>query len=390
MDVKQTLIDAQAAVIGSVLISPEIVGDVMLRVSADDFLTPQYRHVFDAVHEQWAACQAVDVVTVLHRLGDAYRPLLVQIMADTPTAANWEAYADVMREQARLARIKDAAAKMLDAATLDEARAAVETASECLCDSKTLRVVSWYQGLCEFYQRHADGHQPDYLRWGIRQLDARLYAERGDLIILGGLPSSVKTLLATQFAMHMARSGLRIGVFSLETSDAKLYDRMVAQTEGINFGRIKRNQMVADDYKTASTALQTAQRINLDVIRASGFSVTDVQAVAMARRYDCHRLRAAAAGQGQHPRRAGDQHLARAAHDGAARRHRRHRAIAAIAPGKGAAAQPYTVHVRSARVRPAGAGRGRHHDPRGAARRQPGTVDRQKQGGRARGNRAGV
>ena len=126
MDVKQTLIDAQAAVIGSVLISPEIVGDVMLRVSADDFLTPQYRHVFDAVHEQWAACQAVDVVTVLHRLGDAYRPLLVQIMADTPTAANWEAYADVMREQARLARIKDAAAKMLDAATLDEACAAVE------------------------------------------------------------------------------------------------------------------------------------------------------------------------------------------------------------------------------------------------------------------------
>lgn len=164
--------------------------------------------------------------------------------------------------------------------------AAVETASECLCDSKTLRVVSWHQGLCEFYQRHADGHQPDYLRWGIRQLDERLYAERGDLIILGGLPSSGKTLLATQFAMHMARSGLRIGVFSLETSDAKLYDRMVAQTEGINFGRIKRNQMIADDYKTASTAIQTAQRITLDVIRASGFSVADVQAVAMARRYD--------------------------------------------------------------------------------------------------------
>ena len=286
MDVKQTLIDAQAAVIGSVLISPEIVGDVMLRVSADDFLTPQYRHVFDAVHEQWAACQAVDVVTVLHRLGDAYRPLLVQIMADTPTAANWEAYADVMREQARLARIKDAAAKMLDAATLDEARAAVETASECLCDSKTLRVVSWYQGLCEFYQRHADGRQPDYLRWGIRQLDERLYTERGDLIIIGGLPSSGKTLLATQFAMHMARSGLRVGVFSLETSDAKLYDRMVAQVQGINFGRIKRNQMVAEDYASATTAIRTAEHIHLDVIRAGGFGVADVQAVAMARRYD--------------------------------------------------------------------------------------------------------
>ena len=129
MDVKQTLIDAQAAVIGSVLISPEIVGDVMLRVSAEDFITPQYRHVYDAIRAQWSACQTVDVVTVLHRLGDAYRQMLVQIMADTPTAAHWEAYADVMREQARLARIKDAAAKMLDAATLEEARAAVEAAS---------------------------------------------------------------------------------------------------------------------------------------------------------------------------------------------------------------------------------------------------------------------
>ena len=114
MDVKQTLIDAQAAVIGSVLISPEIVGDVMLRVSADDFLTPEYRHVYDAIRAQWSACQTVDVVTVLHRLGDAYRQMLVQIMADTPTAAHWEAYADVMREQARLARIKDAAAMFTD------------------------------------------------------------------------------------------------------------------------------------------------------------------------------------------------------------------------------------------------------------------------------------
>ena len=142
MDVKQTLIDAQAAVIGSVLLSPEIVGDVMLRVSAEDFLTPEYRHVYDAIHAQWSACQTVDVGTVLHRLGDAYRQMLVQIMADTPTAAHWEAYADVMREQARLTRIKDAAAKMLDAATLDEARAAVEAESECLADSTTLRVVS--------------------------------------------------------------------------------------------------------------------------------------------------------------------------------------------------------------------------------------------------------
>ncbi|MFR6334606.1 MAG: DnaB-like helicase N-terminal domain-containing protein [Oscillospiraceae bacterium] len=57
MDVKQTLIDAQAAVIGSVLISPEIVGDVMLRVSAEDFITPEYRHVYDAIRAQWSACR---------------------------------------------------------------------------------------------------------------------------------------------------------------------------------------------------------------------------------------------------------------------------------------------------------------------------------------------
>ena len=57
----------------------DFVGDVMLRVSAEDFLTPEYRHVYDAIRAQWSACQTVDVVTVLHRLGDAYRQMLVQI-----------------------------------------------------------------------------------------------------------------------------------------------------------------------------------------------------------------------------------------------------------------------------------------------------------------------
>lgn len=279
------VLDAEVAVLGSILISPEITGEIMLRLRAEDFLDAEHRHVFEAVRSLWQQCTPVDAVTVLHQLGDAYEPFLRQIMEVTPTAANWEAYAAILAEQARLARLKEAAAQIINAASLEAARTALDAANRNLCSAGNARIVSFAQGVREFYERQAVGKAPDYIPWGIRQLDEHLYAEPGDFIIIGGYPSAGKTILATQFAKHMATTR-RVGVFSLETKDSKIYDRLIAQTAGVNFIRIKRHTMQQDDYAAVSRLSMHAEYVQLDVINASGFDVSDVQAIALAKRYD--------------------------------------------------------------------------------------------------------
>lgn len=279
------ILDAETAVLGSMLIAPEITGEVMLRLHAEDFLDQEYKHVFAAIRGLWQKNSPVDAVTVLHQLGDAYEPFLRQIMEVTPTAVNWEAYAGILAEQARLARLKEAAAQIINAASLEDARTAVESANAQMCVSRYARAVSFSDGLMDFYTRQAVGKAPNYIPWGIRQLDEQLYAEPGDFIILGGYPSAGKTLLATQFAWHMAATR-RVGFFSLETSPAKIYDRLIAQTACITFTRIKRHTMQQEDYTAAGKLAYHPDAVHLDVINASGFDVSDVQAIALAKHYD--------------------------------------------------------------------------------------------------------
>ncbi len=81
-------------------------------------------------------------------------------------------------------------------------------------------------------------------------LDDNLFAEPGDLIILGGYPSAGKTMLAAQFAYEMAQTQRkRVGIFSLETSDKKLYDRMIAYAAEVDFGSIKSGRLATASSK---------------------------------------------------------------------------------------------------------------------------------------------
>lgn len=112
-----------------------------------------------------------------------------------------------------------------------------------------------------------------------------MYTEPGDFVILGGYPSAGKTMLATQFAVSMA-STRRVGIFSLETRDRKLYDRIISQAAKIPFDRIKRHDLRSEDFTAAANFGNEAERLQLDIIDAAGMSVADIQAISLVRHYN--------------------------------------------------------------------------------------------------------
>jgi replicative DNA helicase len=209
----------------------------------------------------------------------------MEIMTVTPTAANWEAYAEILHDEAMLKRLQEAAGKILCAADLDTAREATQQAVSMLADKPGLRCISFSQGLLEFIERQQANKKPNYIKWGINFLDDVLYAEPGDFVIIGGRPSSGKTVLAAQFAFHMAAS-MRVGIFSLETRDRKIYDRLISYVARVPFEKVKRHTMESEDFKKAVELGRIADKINLDVIDAAGMSVDDIQAISLSRHYD--------------------------------------------------------------------------------------------------------
>ena len=276
-----TWLDAQYSVLGSALISPEVVPKVVSETSDRDY-TGACLTVYRVIRKLFLAGTAVDPVSVAGVLGQNYRNFLVQIMEITPTAANIDHYIALCREQARVITVRDLARKMTEADTSDKMRKLLEEATGLMVDRPALKIATMSDSLRSFMDRHVK--PANYLTWPVRELDDRIYAELGDLIIFGGYPSTGKSAWALQCAWHWAKD-YKVGFFSLETSSEKLFDRQMASVVQLSMDEIKRNDIKPDGWdKVAAMTTDIISR-NLELVPAAGMTPADVRAVTMMRGY---------------------------------------------------------------------------------------------------------
>ena len=255
---------AEAAVIGSLLIDPDrVAGLVFSQARAEHFSDAALRHVFEAARGLWSARKALDPVTILAAAGGDYEKLLAECMQVTPTAANVELYAGLIRDAAKLSAIQAAALAITTSEDLSAAAAAYEELGSRLRDLEEYEDLALDELIGRYCDRMQDKTPPDYLRFGIRQLDDLLNVGRGKFVILAADSSVGKTALALQFAYHLAETGKKVGFFSLETDADTLTDRLLAedQTAGVNLPRSKHKALSDHDWKqVANTAMRGAAR----------------------------------------------------------------------------------------------------------------------------------
>ena len=270
-------LDAERAVLGSVLIDEGVVKDVVAQVDAKDFLDATNRMIFQAVRAQFRSGEPVDAITVRSRIGEQYSEYLLQLMEITPTSANWPVYARLMHEQATLGRIRDLADKLLTAATLD--------LGQLLAEGRQLSTWTAKEMLEDFFAAQEDQGGVEYIDTGIREVDEGSYIERGDVIVIGGLPSSGKTALALMMAHRMARK-YKVGFFSLETDKRKIRDRALAHVMQIDFAAIKQRALDESDWEAVAAKGADFSGRNLTVLEASGLTATEIQAITQAYGFD--------------------------------------------------------------------------------------------------------
>ena len=278
----------QVAVLGSLLIDPSLVGQALERVRHDDFLTPKCRMVFQAIRSLYTEGKPTDPVTILGKLGgkdgDNWAEYLMECMDLTPTAANvWE-YAALMREQARLARVAQLGGLLQVAQDMDKARGYIAQLNELLVERRGVRRMDMTQMLLAFTERHS-GEPVEYMTWGLPKIATGTYAEMGDMVVLGGYPSAGKTALAVSMAYHQAKDR-RVGFYSLETNQYKLADRLMANLAGIEMPAIKRNEITGEEWQRVADQSDRIRARKLELIEASGMSAQDIQADALAHRYE--------------------------------------------------------------------------------------------------------
>lgn len=273
---------AEQAVLGALLIDPEIVPGLLAAVAAEDFQLPSDRQIFDTVRELYRTGAPVDPVSIRDRIGPSVSEYMAQLMEITPTATNWREYAQMAHGQAQMARAKALSEQITAAGTLEECRPLCAALGQLLSDGRRLSawtVPEMLQSFCE----SQDPERPaaEYISSGLSTLDEGIFVERGDVVILGGYPSDGKTALALQMAWHMA-GRYRVGFFSLETARRKLRDRLISHAMGFPFSDIKRRSLSEEAWNRLAREGDELGRRDLTVVEATGMTAADIEAASRA------------------------------------------------------------------------------------------------------------
>lgn len=285
----QRLLDAQVGVLGSMLIDPDTVPEVLSRVRGEDFAEKKYRLIFQAIQARFRAGQAIDPILVRETLGGGvdspWTSILQGLMDVTTTAAHVDDYVDALRASVTLSNLRTLGTQLAEADRLEDAQTLLDQMRAQQVNRPNVQAMDMAEGLERFLDRHNGEDKPKYLSWGVPVLDERIFAEPGDMVVLGGYPSDGKTALALQFAFGIGRNH-RVGFFSYESTRDKLFDRTVSRAAMLSYTKIKRNQLTEEDYRDLLELRPQLTEPKLTLIDAAGMTVMDIQAYSQAHRYD--------------------------------------------------------------------------------------------------------
>ncbi len=258
-------LDAEAAVIGSILIDQNAIYRVADLLTPPDFYSPANETIYGAILALNERRQPIDILSVTNFLkeqdlltrvgGSSY---LAELTNQVTTASHVTHYAEIVRKHKILRDLIRASGEITEAAfdatrELDDMMELVEKKIFDISQKSTPQnLLPLKEELGHAYERMsklADGG--DKLRGvptGFAALDNKLSGlQRSDLIILGARPSSGKTSLALDIARNAAHAGFTIGVFSLEMSREQVIDRIISAESGVPLWNILTGRIKSDD-----------------------------------------------------------------------------------------------------------------------------------------------
>ncbi len=263
-------VEAEEAVLGSVLIDPEAILRVLPFLHVEDFYIVKNGWVWDALIALHERREPIDFVTVCNELeargqltevgGPAYISHLINVV---PTAIHAEGYGCIV-ERASMRRKLLGAASDIAQFAYDEANAAhdpddmVAQAEQIIFKTRNgasrqnilplkSTVSAYYDRLCYLHE-HAG--EPLGIPTGFTDVDQLLGGlQRGDLVVVAARPGMGKTSLLTSIALNtVKRYHQRVAVFSLEMSQEQLTQRLISQETGIDSQRLRLGQLQDDEW----------------------------------------------------------------------------------------------------------------------------------------------
>ncbi len=289
-------LDAEQAVLGSLLLDRDVIAQVLEILSPVDFYREPHATIFSAIADLLERGEPVDIVTVVDSLrnqgkletvgGSSYIASLASVV---PTASNALYYSRIVEQKSVLRRLIEAGTRIAslgyDTDTpleelIDQSEKLVFTIAQRRLSTDFVEI----KGLVtEVYARIDNLFHNKRLTTGVRTgfeaLD-RMTAgfQSSDMVIVAARPSVGKTSFCLNMAEHVAlREKLPVAIFSLEMSKEQLVQRMICSQARVDAQKVRTGFLSNEDMERLSNSVPELYRAPIYIDDTPGITLMEIR-----------------------------------------------------------------------------------------------------------------
>lgn len=294
--------DAERAVLGSMLLNPDMVGtaiEILRGQPSEIFYFPAHQYIYEAVLSLYRKAKPIDAMLLKEQLladghlddigGIAY---VADLSSVVPTSANMEHYAQIVSEKSILRRLITSCTHIVGEAydSHDNVQGLLDRAEGDLFRIADQRQVNPIvpisemldESVARFEKEIFSGTPITGLATGFDDLDKMTHGfQPSDMIVLAARPSVGKTALALNISLNAAVDhGKKVVIFSLEMSKAQLMHRLICAQGKINLQRLQQGYLAKDEFPKVQKAADALLGMPIFIDDSPNISIIDLRAKA--------------------------------------------------------------------------------------------------------------
>lgn len=284
-------IEAEEAVLGSILINADSLLDVASFLGANDFFVARHMWIWEAIIALMDRRDAIDNLTLIQELrnrgqlddigGPAYVTYLIN---NTPTHIHAVTYGHIVKRAAVRRRLLNAAGDVAqialeESAEIDEicnrAESIIMEATETKDGSS---LVSVRQAAMDYYSKveYLAAHKNELpgVPSGFYDLDAITHGwQKSNLILVAGRPGMGKSAFLKSAVVNAARLGKRIAIFSMEMTVDEIMERIYSEDTGIESEKLRVGNLTESEWQRFTESMARLSKLNIWIYDAANLTV---------------------------------------------------------------------------------------------------------------------
>jgi replicative DNA helicase len=294
-------LDAEQAVLGSVLLDSKLIADVAGKITANSFHVGLHNDIFSVMMQMFITSEPIDIITVMENTvrkgvfdnqGDA-KIYLAKLMESAISPSSIESYARIIAEKYMIRQLMYASNEIFELASSggEEPQRLLDFAETKIYNIRSEKDITGLmqirptilEKVKELSEIAADpkSFESKYISGSFEALDKKIFGfAPADLIIVAGRPGTGKTTFAINTAVKIAKKyrDKKIAIFSFEMSRHQLVERILTSESRVTTDQMRKGEIDRNGWKNIGEATEFLSALNLYIDDTPNVSIGEMKA----------------------------------------------------------------------------------------------------------------